>query len=215
MDKEVAEKMVHVSRSLATMLEMAFQAFRKLTEESIKAVEETKRDVQQHSTELTKLLISKSSSDEKGREWVKPYLSMVSSFDRAAYNIDGIVDRLKVMIREETLFSDRAIKEVNDIFQEAMDLAENLPGLIVSQDKLTAQNIGEKVRSTFKIANGFSEEHEDRLIQGICLPKSSPIYLGILESLKGILTHTLEVSGKVVSLSSKSEGKGTIDVTQT
>jgi Na+/phosphate symporter len=85
-----------------------------------------------------------------------------------------------------------------------MDLLERLPDLILTQNKLLAQHIGEQVRSVFKIANGYSEEHEERLIQGVCTPKSTPIYLGILESLKGIIAHTLEVSGKIVSLSSKS-----------
>jgi Na+/phosphate symporter len=60
------------------------------------------------------------------------------------------------------------------------------------------------VRSVFKIVNGFSEDHEERLIQGICMPKSSPMFLGILESLKGVIAHTLEVSGKIVSIASKS-----------
>jgi Na+/phosphate symporter len=129
---------------------------------------------------------------------------MASSFDRMAYNIEGIVDRLKAMTRDHVLFSDRAIREVNDVFQKAMDLQDSLPDLILNHDKHLAQHIGEQVRSVFKIANGFSEEHEDRLIQGICMPKSSPMYLGILESLKGVFTHILEVSGKIVSLSSKS-----------
>ena len=88
--------------------------------------------------------------------------------------------------------------------QKAMDLLESLPDLILNQDKPVAQQIGEQIRSVFKIANGFSEEHEERLMQGICLPKSSPMYLGILESLKGIFANILEVSGKIVSLSSKS-----------
>jgi Na+/phosphate symporter len=120
------------------------------------------------------------------------------------YNIEGIFDRLRAKSQNHILFSDRAVKEVNDVFQEAMRLLENLPNLITTQNKLLAQRIGEEGRSMFKIANGYSEEHEERLIQGICVPKHSPIYLGIIESLKGIMVHTLEVSGKIVSLSSKS-----------
>lgn len=204
MDKEVAEKMVRVCQSLIKMLELAFQGFRRPTEESFKKVEETRNEVRQYSTELAEFLIIKSSADEKGKEWVKPFLSMASSFDRMTHNIEGIVDRLKGMVHDHILFSDRALKEVNEIFQEAMTLLESLPDLIQTQNKLLAQHIGEQVRSVFKIANGYSEEHEERLIQGICMPKSSPTYLGILESLKGVIAHTLEVSGKIVSLSSKS-----------
>ena len=201
MEKEAEEKIIQVCQSLIKMLELAFQGFRKLTDESLNKVEEARKEVDLHSTELKNLLISKTSVDEKGKEWVKPYLSMASSFDRMTHNIEGIVERLRAMVHGQIIFSDRALKEVNDIFQEAMVLLESLPDLILTQKKSLAQHIGEQVRSVFKIANGFSEEHEERLIQGICMPKSSPMYLGILESLKGVIAHTLEVSGKIVSLS--------------
>jgi Na+/phosphate symporter len=187
------------------MLELSFQGFRKHSEEALKEVEKVKDEIRKNSSELAHFLILKSSPYEKGKEWAKPYLSMASSFDRMTFNIEGIVDRLKSKVQEHILFSDRAVKEINDVFQEAMDLLESLPDLILTQDKLLAQHIGEQVRSVFKIANGYSEGHEERLIQGVCTPKSSPIYLGILESLKGIIVHTLEVSGKIVSVSSKSK----------
>jgi Na+/phosphate symporter len=204
MDEEVTEKMIQVCQSLILMLEMSFQGFRKLSEESFSKAEETRKEVQHHSTELAKFIISKSASSENGKEWAKPYLSIASSFDRMTHNIEGIVDRLKPMVRDHILFSEQALREVNEIFQEAMDLLESLPDLILTQNKQMAQQIGEQVRSVFKIANGFSEEHEERLVEGICIPKSSPTYLSILESLKGVIAHTLEVSGKIVSLSSKS-----------
>ena len=205
MDKDVGEMMIKVCQSLIKMLELSFQGFRKHTEESLREVEKVKNEVLKNSTELAHFLILKSSPYEKGKEWAKPYLSIASSFDRMTFNIEGIVDKLKSKVQNQILFSDQGVKEINDVFQEAMDLLESLPNLILTQNKLLAQHIGEQVRSVLKIANGYFEGHEERLIQGICTPKSSPIYLGILESLKGIIAHTLEVSGKIVSLSSKSE----------
>jgi Na+/phosphate symporter len=130
---------------------------------------------------------------------------MASSLDRISYNIEGIVDRLKSKVQNQLLFSDRGVKEINDVFQEVMNLLKKLPDLILTPNKLLAQHIGEQVRSVLKIANGYSEEHEERLMQGVCTPKSSPTYLGILESLKGIIAHILEVTGKIVSLSSQSK----------
>jgi Na+/phosphate symporter len=203
MEKEAAEKMIRVSQSLSEMLELAFQAFRKPTDESISEAEEEKKEVQQSSAELTRFLIEKSASPEDGKERVKPFLSVASSFDRMLYNIEGLLNQLRIMIRENIAFSDRAVKETNDVFQEAMNLLKNLPDLIETQNKAEAQQMGEKIRPIFKIANGYSESHEERLMHGICLPKSSPIYLGILESLKGIFVHILEISGKLVSLSSR------------
>jgi Na+/phosphate symporter len=198
------EKMIVVCQNLIKMLELIFEGFRRPTEKSFKEANEVKDKIHHYSSELTGLVISKTPSSEKGREWTKPYLSIASSFDRMTYNMEGILDRLRVKSQNHILFSDRAVKEVNDVFQEAMRLLENLPDLILTQNKLLAQRIGEEGRSMFKIANGYSEEHEERLIQGICVPKSSPIYLGIIESLKGIIAHVLEVSGKIVFISSQS-----------
>lgn len=204
MDQEMREKMILVCQNLTKMLELAFEGFRRLEEKPFREAEEVKDRIHHHSTELTGFIISKSPSSEKGKEWAKPYLSIASSFDRMTYNIEGILDRLRAKSQNHILFSDQAVKEVNDVFQEAMRLLRSLPDLITTGNKTLAQRIGEEGRSMFKIANGYSEEHEERLIQGICVPKHSPIYLGIIESLKGVMVHTLEVSGKIVSLSSKS-----------
>ena len=204
MEKEVEERLIQVCRSEIKRLELIFEGFRTLTEKSIKEADRVKEEVRRDSEELARFVIEKSSHGEKGKEWAKPYLSMTSSFDRMGYNMEGMVGRLTSMLKEHILFSDRAVKEVNDVFQEAMDLLESLPDLIQTKNKLFAQHIGEQVRSILKIANGYSEEHEERLIQGVCIPKSSPLYLGLIESLKGIITHTLEVSGKIASLSPKS-----------
>ncbi len=206
MDAEIKERIIPVCRSLKRMMDLAFEGFRGgPAEKSFKEAEEVRDKIHHDSSQLSSFIISKSPSIEKGKEWAKPYLSISSSLDRMTYNIEGILDRLKIKVDKQILFSDQALKEVNEIFQEAMRLLENLANLVGSQDKLLAQRIGEEGRAMLKIANGFSDIHEERLIQGICVPKSSPIYLGIIEALKGVIVHILEVSGKVVSVSSRPE----------
>jgi Na+/phosphate symporter len=204
MEKEIKKKMVLVCQHLMKMLNLASEAFRNPTEKSFKEAEEVKDKILQYASDLTSFIISRGSLGEKGKEWAKPYLSIASSLDRMTYNIEGILDRLRAKSEKHILFSERAVKEVNDMFQETIRLLEYLPNLMTTENKLLGQRIGEEGRSVFEIANAYSEEHEERLIQGICEPEHSPFYLGILESLKGVTVHTLEVSGKIVSISSKS-----------
>jgi Na+/phosphate symporter len=203
MDQKIREKMILVSKNLMGMLKLAFEEFRRPTEECFKEAEELEDKIHQYSSELTSFIISKNPSSEKGKEWVKPYISIASSLDRMTYNIESILDRVRGKSENHILFSDQAVQEVTDIFQEAMGLLEKLSSLMTTQDKLLAQRIGEGGRAMLEIANKYSEGHEERLIQGICVPKHSPIYLGIVESFKGMIVHTLEVSGKIVSLSSR------------
>jgi len=204
MDKEIKEKMILVCRSLMKMLELAFEGFRRPTERFFEDAEEFEDKIYEYSSELTSFIISKSPSSEKEKELVKHYLSIASSLGRLTYNIEGILDRVRGKSENHILFSDQADKEVNDIFQEAVRLLRNLPDLFATESKSLARRIGEEGRSMFKIADGYSEVHEERLIDGICEPKHSPIYIGIIESLKGVMVHTLAVSGKITLLSPKS-----------
>ena len=204
MDNEIKEKMILLCQSLKRMLELAFKGFRRPTEKSFKEAGEVEDKIHEYSSELTSFIISKSPSSEKEKEWVKPYLSIASSLGRLTYNIQGTLDRVRGKSENHILFSDQADKEVSDVFQEAIRLLENLPNLLTTESKSLAQRIGEEGRSMLKIADAYSEDHEERLINGICVPKHSPLYLSIIESLKGVMVHTLAVSGKIVSLSSKS-----------
>ena len=203
MEREMNEKTIEVCQSLIRTLESTYLAFRKSDEKSIKEAEEARKRFQRSSTDLTRSLIETGSSGDAARERVKPYLSLASSFDRMGYNIDGILDRLKKKVQEQMLFTDRAVKEINDVFQETMNLLENLPDLILTQNKLLAQQMGEKGKLILKMADQYSEGHEQRLIEGVCVPKSSPLYLDILFSLKGIVAQIIEISGKLVTLSAK------------
>ena len=204
MDKEIKEKMILVCQSLMRMLELAFEGFRSPTERFFEEEVEFEDKIYEYSSELTSFIISKSPSSEEEKERVKPYLSIASSLGRLTYNIQGILDRVRGKSENHILFSDQAVKEVSEVFEEALRLFENLPNLLTTESKSLAQRVGEQGRSMFKIADSYSEDHEDRLMNGICVPEHSPLYLGIIESLKGVIVHTLAVSGKIVLLSSKS-----------
>jgi len=204
MDKEIKEKMIRVCRNLMRMLELAFEEFRNPSEESLKEAEEVEDKIHQYSSELTSFIISKNAPRKNGKERIKSYLSIASSLGLLNYNIQSTLDRIRGKSENHILFSDQAVKEVNGVFEQAVGLLGDLPSLFTTEDKSLAQRIGEGGRSVIKMADAYSDEHEERLIDGICVPEHSPIYLSILESLKGVTVHTLAVSGKIVALSAKS-----------
>ncbi len=196
--------MILVCHNLRRMLELAFDKFQRPAEGSFREAEEFEDKMYEISSELTSFLISKTPSTEKEKERIKPYLSIASSLGRLTYNIESTLDRVRGKSENRILFSDQADKEVKDIFQETIGLLGHLPDLFATESKSLAQRVGEQGRSMFKLADSYSEDHEERLINGICVPKHSPLYLSIIESLKGVIVNTLAVSGKIVSLSPKS-----------
>lgn len=188
------------------MLDLLFRRFPHLTEESIREGVEARKEIEKQSSELTRLLLERSKARKDGRDWVKPFLSIVSHFDRMVYNAEGILDRLRRMVDEGLLFSDRGIKEVRDVVGETIDLMENLPDLITTRNRLLAQQMREKGKHLFQRIGDYAEEHEERLIEGLCMAKSAPVYLGLLESFKAMTFHILEISEKLVGPGNRLDG---------
>ncbi len=205
-EKDIAGKMIVVSQSLATMLELTYHGFRTLNRESIKEAEKGRDEVRKQTSKLAGFLISRCSSSEKEKEkeCIRRFLPLSSTFDRMSYNLDGIIDRLKEMIRQDILFSDRGNREISGIFDATIQILRSLPDLILTQNELVAEHNEERAKAIFRTANECAEEHEKRLIEGVCIPKASPIFLGFIESLKAIASHALEVGKKIVSLPSHS-----------
>lgn len=195
--------MILVCRSLMKMLELAFEGFQSPTERFFKKEAKFEDKIYEYSSELTSFIISRSPPSKKGKEWVKPYLSIATSMGRLTYNIQGTLDRVRGKSEHHIVFSDQAVKEINDVFQKAIQLLKNVPTLLTTENKSLAQRIGEEGWSMLKVADIYSEEHEERLMNGICVPQHSPLYLSIIESLKGVMVHTLAVSGKIIALSSR------------
>ena len=202
MDREIKERTVTVCQSLMKMLELAFEGFRRPSEKFFEEEEAFEDKIYESSSELTGFILSKSASSEKAKEWVKPYLSIASSLGRLTYNIQGVLDRVRGKSENRILFSDQAVKEIGEVFEKTIRLLGNLPNLLATESKTLAQQVGEEGRSVLKIADAYSEDHEERLINGICIPNHSPLYLSIIESLKGVMIHTLAITGKIVSISS-------------
>ena len=205
-EKEVAGKMIAVCECLTGMLESAHHGFRILDRKSFIEAEKAREEARRQTSELTGLLISKCVSSEKEleRECIKRFLPLSSNLERVSYNLDGIVDRLREMVQENIPFSDKGSREVSGVFDATIQIVKSLPELILTQNVLLAEHNEERARVLFKTANACAEEHESRLIEGLCLPKASPIYLGFMESLKAIASHSIEIGRKIVSLPSYS-----------
>jgi Na+/phosphate symporter len=205
-EKEIAGKMILVSQILLRTLELAYQGFRTLDQELFAEAENAVEEARMHMSELTRLLISKcvSSEKEQERECIKRFLPLSSCYGRMTYNMDGIMDRLRKMVREGIPFSDRGSREISEIFGATIQILKSLPDLILTQNELLVEHNEERAKTLFKTANACAEEHEMRLIEGLCAPKASPIYLGFMESLKAIASHSLEIGKKIISLPSHS-----------
>lgn len=114
-----------------------------------------------------------------------------------AENLATIAQALASKIKEEVLFSDKAMSELNYLFQRSRELLSTTVDLIFAPNVYVATYIREATVELERTADAFVSLHEDRLIGGLCLPKASGIFITCVDSFRHIAWQVQEIAVKV------------------
>ncbi len=117
--------------------------------------------------------------------------------ERVADNIELLGAAVGRMIREGILFTDRASGEVRRLFGTILELLEGLRDALRTGNRTLVRYVQDAGRSCEAQANEFALFHEQRLIEGVCQPKASSVYLAMLDHLRGIEWHARQVAEKL------------------
>ncbi|GBE01400.1 hypothetical protein BMS3Bbin06_00593 [bacterium BMS3Bbin06] len=143
---------------------------------------------------LTTELLAACGKDEKARR----YCTVPTNLGRIAFNF-GIISRaVRTKIKEDLLFSDKAISEVNFLFNRTKEILNTLSDFLLARNTYTANYLIESEKEIERAATEFATLHEERLIEGLCLPKVSGIYILILDSIKRIAWNARTIAENLV-----------------
>lgn len=117
--------------------------------------------------------------------------------ERIADNIEQLAGATGKMVREGVLFTDRAAREVDGLFLAALELLEGLRDALRTGNRTLVRYVLDAGRTCETRANEYALFHEQRLIEGVCVPRASSIYLAMLDQLKGIEWHARQIAEKL------------------
>jgi len=184
---EVCKHLDRLSHDVEQMTERAFTGLLKHNRKSLDEAAKMSSKIEQDAKQLTQFVLS-----PKGESKILPsatIIEVINELQRIKYSLDKIVDNIRAKAEEGVLFSDKALTELTDFFTAAIDSLKHVHDLILTRNPVLVKHIVDKSEKYEVIGREYAEEHQDRLIKGICLPKSSLIYLVILDSLKDVLRY--------------------------
>jgi Na+/phosphate symporter len=112
-----------------------------------------------------------------------------SHLERVGDNIELLLRCGASIIKDGVCFSDRAMSEINTLFDKAIEILQSARDALKTSDKEKLLSVTEEGRKFQEIIREYSLSHYDRLIEGVCMPKASSLYLAILDYLSGIEKH--------------------------
>lgn len=129
---------------------------------------------------------------------LKPYVPVPVHLIDIGEGIEKLSELMDRKIRGGILFSDRAITEITFLLQRLVDILRPASDIILARNEILNRYILESGANIEKRAIEYATLHEERLIEGLCLPAASPLYISMIDEIKDIAWHTREIAVNLV-----------------
>lgn len=179
-----------MSQQAVEMLTLAWRAFRTQDLRPLEPLARLGREIHQREKVLTEAVASSPPGDAPADPWRFAPMHL----ERIGDNIELLARAVSTMIVEGTPFTERAMREINTLFERAVELLECVRDLTVTGNRILVRHVLEAGRAFEETANDFAFAHQARLIEGVCLAKASSLYLALLDDLKGVEWHTRRIA---------------------
>jgi Na+/phosphate symporter len=155
------------------------------------------QQIHQQEKTLTTLAVQQS-SQQAGTPGVVQGLFLVPvHLERIGDNIELLVRALTTVVQEGIPFTERAVRELNILFEKAIELLECVRDVIPTQNRVLIHHIQVEGPRYGEMIDEYALSHQQRLIEGVCLPRASSIFVALLDYLKGIESHICQIAAKL------------------
>jgi Na+/phosphate symporter len=176
------------------MLSLTGASFRRHDPQMLEPAEALGRSIHKREKDLTALLVAGAANDR---------LRFVPSHvERIGDAVDGLIRCLRTMETEETRFTDRGVREINTLFENAIELLRCARDLALTGNRVLARHIQIEGTRFHQLASDFAQAHEQRLIKGVCVVGASSAYLAILDHLREVVRHTQRIADRATATAS-------------
>jgi Na+/phosphate symporter len=122
---------------------------------------------------------------------------IVRHFLRICGHLEDMAETLRKKARANVLFSDRGVTEVSFLSQALTDILKAAADLVLVRNPVLIRYVLESEAMVEKMTIEYATQHEERLIEGLCLPLAAPVYLSMLDTFKGIAREAKGIAEKI------------------
>jgi len=101
---------------------------------------------------------------------------------------------VRTMLDEEVPLTERAVREINSLFEKGIELLECLRDALVTRNRVLVRHIIGSGIQFAQLAKDYAMAHQQRLLAGVCHPRASSVYLEMLEELKDLEGHIRQIA---------------------
>lgn len=199
MAASAGEALLPMFEDVVEMLALARAGFNRHDAAGLETAAALGRSIHKREKELTQELLAAPPEAETLR-------FAPGHLERMGDAVEGVIRCVRTMDAEGTVFTDRGLREVNELFDRAAELAECVRDLTRTGNKVLARHVQVESLRFQDLASEFARAHEERLIEGVCVPRASSAYLAILDYLREFVRHARQIASRAAQRGTRERG---------
>ncbi len=139
-------------------------------------------------------------------ELLRTVVLFPGKLERVGDLMESILNVCTLKGRDGLAFSDKANAELDELFGVLKSLLTNFRDALLTNNIALLETIVEQEKRIGNMVVDLGLAHETRLIQGLCLPKVSSLFLDVLDSVHGAAHHVREMAESLLEIDGSHRG---------
>ncbi|WP_430886136.1 Na/Pi cotransporter family protein [Fusibacter sp. JL216-2] len=179
-----------------TSFDYAMDGFVSNTSEKIEEVFEIEKKINKMEEEIIHYLVklSNASLSSEQRETIDSHFHIVSDIERVGDHAENIAELLEYKFANKISFSDQAISELQDIYSTALSAVNISLESFHSEDENEAKRVTAIEDRIDELEKSLKKMHIKRLTDGVCQPKSSILFLELINNIERVGDHAMNIA---------------------
>lgn len=190
----VMVKLEPVAENLIGMLGAARDAFNRHSRaglERFKSLQETATKEIEQALKQCQEVAAKASGSEKAT--LARCQSLLSRLQVLIDTLGGLWEPIQKKVKDNILFSEKAVSQTNSLFDRHAGMLRSLFDIAQTDNEFLKKFVVEEARKIIKDCADYADEHETRLIEGLCTPQAAPIFLTLLDRFRSLAYQEMEI----------------------
>ncbi len=137
-----------------------------------------------------------------------PWAFVPGHLERIGDEAETILRCIRIILTDGVPFSDRAVGEVDELMRRAAEMLRLVRDAILTRNRFLLDALEREGTALADRAASCAEAHEARLIEGLCSPRASSLFLAMLDALRGIQWHARQIGRRLRGTRPGDQGTG-------
>ncbi len=199
---EVKAKIAGMSRLALAMWQMTFKSFMEHDLDTLSKVLDDENKLNDLEKEITQDLVTvgRASRNKEEREAVSSYTETIGDLELIGDYCKDILERVQIKIEERLLFSDEAVKDYDELYHKTEKAFEGVAEALEKDDAAPAKKVVKDNVQIGALVDELRARHTQRLMDGICDPRSCNMFLNMLDFTSAVYQHIEKLAARLAKM---------------